>query len=100
MKSRKKEELKRLLDILGPDDSPPPVSLFEARILSEDQGLATSYRHGYRKDNECMKTCYQSEPAAKDAARNRLKKGANVSKLRTYFCDICSAWHLTSSIRD
>lgn len=31
------------------------------------------------------------------ATKHRLNKGSNISRLRTYFCDDCKAWHMTSS---
>lgn len=48
----------------------------------------------------CGKVSYTSQVAADKAAKNRLRKGSNTSKLRTYFCKICSSWHMSSSFRD
>lgn len=45
----------------------------------------------------CGKMKFKSESGAKQAARNRLKRGANCNKLRVYFCKPCAAWHLSST---
>lgn len=43
----------------------------------------------------CTKIRYPSEKAANKALHNQQKWGAQVK--RFYFCECCSAWHLTSS---
>lgn len=52
---------------------------------------------GYRKENDCGKTCYDSESMCNQAMRRRLNLACNTSKLRSYFCETCKAWHMTSS---
>ena len=98
-KKRPSNSLKRLFEIIGTPDEAPPVNLREAEMRTEMEGGSFELRQGYRKDNECMKMCFNSEAQAKAAARRRLNVGANVSRLRTYFCDTCSAWHLTSQFK-
>lgn len=51
-----------------------------------------------RKDNDCGKVCFSSESECNRAINRRLNIGANMSKLRSYFCKECNAWHMSSSI--
>lgn len=90
---------KRLMDLLGVDPlAPVPSNLEEARMMQEmDGGDPVRRSSGYRLDNDCMKVCFTSEAACKDAIKYRLRVGSNVSRLRAYFCEDCAAWHMTSS---
>ena len=51
-----------------------------------------------RERGPCGKVLFASEGSAKTGARAVLKGGrGNTSFLRTYFCDECRGWHMTSS---
>lgn len=51
-----------------------------------------------RRRGECGKVMFPSDSAAKQAARSILKNGrGNTSFLRTYLCDICHSFHMSSS---
>lgn len=86
----KRRKNKRLLELLGGEDVVPAE--FKEVLITESMSL----RSAVRKDNECHKTCYGSESAAKKAIRHRLRRGSNTNFLRAYFCKICKAWHMTS----
>jgi len=46
----------------------------------------------------CGKSCYESAAHCDKAIKSRLKSGrGGTSFLRSYFCDECSAYHMTSS---
>jgi hypothetical protein len=46
----------------------------------------------------CGKSCFSSESRCDAAIKKRLKQGfGGTSFLRSYFCDECSAWHMSSS---
>ena len=93
----KKGATKRLFELLGTTTESSPVNLEEARMLAEMEGSPVERRVGIRLNNECMKVCYSSESQAKSGARHRLSNSSNVNKLRVYRCDVCNAYHLTSS---
>lgn len=91
MKKRKEKDINRLFNILG--WHPEPVdSLNEAAEMSEQEKPVERVKIG-----PCGKTSYTSQSAVKKAIRHRLNKGANVSRLRSYHCDKCGLWHMTSS---
>ena len=51
-----------------------------------------------RERGPCGKVVFTSEGSAKNGARAILRKGSgNTSFLRTYFCDECRGWHMSSS---
>lgn len=77
----------------------PPRNHFDALAQQEDlEGPSpVSSNRSTRKDNSCGKACYTSKTKAKEAINYRLKRGADTSKLRSYFCDVCKAWHMTKS---
>ena len=51
-----------------------------------------------RERGPCGKVVFPSEAAAKQGARSLLRSGrTNTSFLRTYFCDTCKGWHMSSS---
>lgn len=52
------------------------------------------------KKTSCGKTGFDSENATRHAIKNLLRKGANVPRMRAYFCDECKHWHMTSLPRD
>lgn len=88
---------KRLFELLGTSTLNAPVNMDEARMLAEMEGVEIERHSGVRLDNDCMKMCYSSEAHAKAGAKHRLRTSSNVSRLRVYRCDICNAYHLTSS---
>ena len=45
----------------------------------------------------CGKMTFKSEKAAKQAARARLRKGANCDRLRVYLCPVCHRYHMSST---
>ena len=45
----------------------------------------------------CGKMSFKSEKAAKQAARARLRKGANCDRLRVYLCPVCHRFHMSST---
>ena len=99
MKKTKTKGIKNLLALLGEDpNGHAPRNLAEARQMHEESGGESPDRsHGHRLDNDCGKVCFTSESSCRAAINYRLKKGSNVSKLRSYLCPDCSAWHMTSS---
>lgn len=86
----------RLRELLG-DDEWTPANGREAMDEALDRGDAKHFTQAVRRDNSCTKTCYTSKKQARKAAINRLNKGANADRLRTYWCDLCKAFHMTSS---
>ena len=96
-KKPKKKGIKNLLSILGADpNESPPANLEEARFRQELEGQSIE-REELSRCPVNGKVSFRSEGQAKQAARSRLNKGANTSKLRTYRCEHCASWHLTSS---
>lgn len=96
----KKRGCKELLKLLGADANKPfPSSIEQAKMIHEDleDESHVTYRTATRLDNSCMNVCYGSQSEANSATKRRLNKGSNTSRLRTYFCDECKAWHMTSS---
>ena len=96
----KKRGCKELLKLLGADAGDPiPSSIEEAKMIHEEQEEESyiTYHTPTRLDNSCMKVCYGSQREANGAAKRRLNVGSNTSRLSTYFCDECKAWHMSSS---
>jgi hypothetical protein len=100
MKKRKQKDINRLFKLLGWHGealSPlSPADAAEATHCIPSQKPPKTSRQG--KVNGCGKTSYTSEKHAKQAARHRLNKGANVSRLRAYRCNTCNLWHLSSKV--
>lgn len=71
---------------------PPPLK----KLKDLPEPTAPTYNKPAER-TRCGKQGFSSEKAAKQAMRSRLNKGANVSRLRTYFCKSCAKWHLTST---
>lgn len=95
----KKRGVKELLALLGADPlESPPNNLEEARFRQEMEGGVIE-RKKLERCPQTDKTCFTSESQAKQAARARLNKGANTGRLRTYRCDYCSNYHITSQFR-
>jgi len=98
MNHRKKAEIDRLMNLLGCDPSSDviPENFAEAAMFrdTEEQKKGST-----RLDNGCGKVCYTSEGACRKAISRRLNKGSNVSRLRTYRCPTCDAWHMSSSFQ-
>jgi len=63
----------------------------------DDAPSAQRAKIGYRLENKCGKVCFESQSCCNEAIRFRLRKGANTDKMRSYFCDTCKAWHMSSS---
>lgn len=85
--------VKALLELMGADPNEcPPCSLKEARQLAPEVA---------RFENEYCpisgKVMYSSEGACRKAITNRINKGSNVSKLRSYLCPDCSHYHMSAS---
>jgi len=88
----KKNGVKALLELMGADpNEEAPGSFSEARELA---GVEHEERERCPANG---KVCFNSESDAKNAARSRLSKGANVGKLRSYRCPDCNQYHLSSS---
>lgn len=93
----KKLGVKDLLKLLGADPNEvAPVTLKEAKWQRALEGEEPE-RQEMERCKESGKVCFTSESQAKTAARSRLNRGSSVSKLRTYKCDHCHAWHFSSS---
>lgn len=91
-----------LMKLLGVDpNAPMPRNLHDARIIQEmEGGEALERRSGTRLENGCGKMVFTSQSACAQAMKNRLRRGSNVSKLRSYFCDTCAGYHMSSRFRD
>ncbi len=88
--------VKELLNLIGADPNEViPEGLKEAQWLAKGDGE----RPTLPRCPASSKVCFSSESQAKQAMRNRLNKGANTSRLRTFKCDDCHQWHFTSSFR-
>jgi hypothetical protein len=95
----KKHGVKALLELLGADPyESPPNNLEEARFRNELEGTPIE-REELSRCPVNGKVSFTSEGQAKQAARARLNKGANTGRLRTYRCDYCSNFHVTSQFR-
>jgi len=52
-------------------------------------------------DESCDKIRYVSQGSAnKDLKRIKRAKNRGVKPIRSYLCDLCNRWHLTSKKRD
>ena len=99
MKKRSQTDVRKLLELLGADpDESIPTDFKEARLLHKSEHKTSPPRHTHKKCTETGKTMYLSETMAKQAAKSRLNKGSNVSKLRQYKCEHCHHWHMSSTI--
>jgi hypothetical protein len=94
MKKRKEKDINRLFNLLG--WHPNPV---ESIRDAEEESEKSKRVPAAKSSGICGKSSYTSERTAKQAMRNRLNKGANVSRLRCYRCEKCGLWHMTSSFR-
>lgn len=56
--------------------------------------------HTPTKIGSCGKQTFKSEKACKAAIHNRLNKGSNCDKLRSYFCRDCRGYHMSSSFNN
>jgi uncharacterized OB-fold protein len=93
----KKRSVKSLMALLGADpNEAAPQSLEEARFMHEMEGH-TVEREERSRCPSTGKVSFPSEGQAKQAARSRLNKGSNTSKLRVYRCPDCASFHLSSS---
>jgi hypothetical protein len=98
-KKPKQRSVKSLLALLGADPyEAPPASLEEARFRTELDGGQVK-RGSLERCHATGKMSFSSEAQAKQAARARLRKGANTGRLRVYKCEHCSHWHLTSQFK-
>ena len=91
-----KSRAARLKELLGEDDC-QPANGREAMNRAMEDGHAIKDALPGRSDGACSKTYFTSEKQARKAALNRMRKGANVDRLRTYLCPACHFWHLSST---
>ena len=69
----------------------PPITKHEAISMGMIEGRKLPDK------GICGKSVYISERHVSDAINHRLKKGfGGTSILRSYYCDMCNAWHMTS----
>jgi len=98
MKKRKQADISRILDLLGVDpDEIVPNNFKDAKLLYVEENEKLPTNKEKRKCHETGKMMYLSENMAKQAARSRLNRGSNVSKIRCYLCEHCHHWHMSSS---
>lgn len=87
------EELNKLFREIGATEDVAPMRLKEAMLLCEkEEGQQSQCPFS----EECQKTIYPSEAYAEKVANGRRKKGGG--RLRSYRCDACHGFHLTSYI--
>lgn len=92
MSHPKHRKCKALLALLGADPHEEVPTLQEAiESAVPDKTVELDYCDASGKQ------CFSSEGAARQAATNRMKKGAGTGKLRTYHCPDCKQFHLSSS---
>jgi len=97
MKKLKTKRCKSLLALLGGDPlEAVPASLREAQDM---QGGEPDKRQIMPRCPMTGKVSFSSESQAKQAARHRLNRGSNVSKLRVYRCEHCAQFHFSSSFK-
>jgi len=103
-KKPKKRGVKALMELLGADPNESPPNNFEEARFRHELERQTVPVDPVRMDEmpRCQitgKVGFSSEPQAKKAARSRLNRGSNVSKLRVYRCEHCGMWHMSSNFR-
>ena len=86
MKPSKTSRLDRIFKQIG-YNTPPPIDAKPEKA-----------KIGHRKENDCGKICFTSQSLCNQAMRWRLNKRCNTSQMRSYFCETCKSWHMTSSI--
>ena len=89
MNRKNQKQIERLLELLGGE----PKGEINPDAIEHEPTTEI-----IRKNNKCGKMCYPSEAAARKAVIHRMKVGANVTRLRHYWCGLCASWHMTSSI--
>ena len=95
MSQKSRENKNKRLDDIFNEVGLPKLSHDDVlKIATEHQSIR---KRAQRKDNACGKVCFTSESASQKAVAFRLNKSSNVSSLRSYFCDTCAAWHMTST---
>ena len=93
MNKRSKSSLTNLFKELGfPSDT--PESVLDAQMMAEDEGGGVTYADRPEYEKCGTKCCYPSQGEADRTARRRLSRGA--LPLRSYFCEDCKQYHLTS----
>lgn len=98
MKKKKQADINRILGLLGADpDEIIPNNFKDAKLLHVSEYDNLPAKTEKRKCPETGKMMYLSETMAKQAARSRLNRGSNVSKIRCYLCEHCHHWHMSSS---
>jgi hypothetical protein len=87
------KSIDRILNELGMETPElPPMNRREAI----EAGLVTR-KEGPIK-GECGKSAYPSQSSADAAIKHRLRQGfGGTSFLRSYYCQECGAWHMSSS---
>jgi hypothetical protein len=87
------KSIDKILNELGMDTPElPPINKREAI----EGGLIETSRRPTR--GICGKSAYNSQSSADAAIKHRLRQGfGGTSFLRSYFCQECGAWHMSSS---
>jgi hypothetical protein len=87
------KSIDRILNELGMDTPDlPPINKREAI----ESGLVQM--SGKPSTGICGKSAYHSQSSADAAIKHRLRQGfGGTSFLRSYFCQECGAWHMSSS---
>ena len=84
--------VKRIGEILQEMGYSTEPSLYEYEQPKKDH---------YPRGEQCGKVMFPSDTTAKAGARALLKhKKGNTSKLRTYLCPDCKAYHISSSFHN
>ena len=96
MNKRPKSSLTNLFKELGFDESllDAPDSVLDAQMMAEEEGGGVTYADRPEYEKCGSKCCYPSQREADRTARRRLSRGA--LPLRSYFCEDCKHYHLTS----
>jgi hypothetical protein len=89
MKGYNKKTHQKLDLILGP---------LTEEDLEQNEQVEELKSHGHKR-GPCGKVMFASMGAARKAAKWRMKTGANVDRLRAYFCEECKSFHISSSFR-
>jgi hypothetical protein len=97
-KKRSTRSVKRILDILGCDPNECfPDNLKDAKHFYEETNGIIENKHERKLCEVTQKTIYPSKKAVGSAIKNRLNRGSNTDKLRSYQCEHCKNWHMSSS---
>lgn len=103
-KFRPKADTTRIFDLLkevGRLDKAPASEEIPRENSPRDIG-PTEPEVAHYKDRvtACGKQGFDTPGQADKAAKNRLRKGANCGRFRSYFCSFCKKYHLTSAVKN